>query len=222
MTRAPRLPLQQHARAALVAFVCGAVLLPAACGSSGPPPVEYVLGPAPAPAASTSTLARRLVVEVRPVRLPDYLDTRELVVRSGNQLLPSKTGQWAERLSVGMTRALALSLGMQLPNVIVLTSNPMERPARQVLVDVTAFEARGDRRVVLAARWTIADRTGRSSLLSEDAVLTESTESMDDATVVSAMNRAVEELASQIAAGIKRSATKSSIDPDQGRNAALR
>lgn len=140
------------------------------------------------------------------MRLPDYLDTRELVVRSGNQLLPSKTGQWAERLSVGMTRALALSIGMQLPNVAVLTTNPIERPTWQVLVDVTAFEARVDREVVLAARWTVTDGTGRSSLQSEDAVLMEPTESMDDAAVVSAMNRAVEGLANQIAGGIKRHA----------------
>jgi uncharacterized protein len=198
--QATRLPLRQH----LAAIFYGAVLSLAACGSSGPPPVEYVLGAAPAPAPSTNALAGRPVAEVRPVRLPDYLDTRELVVRSGNQLLPSKTGQWAERLSVGMTRALALSLGMQLPNVTVLTTNPIERPTWQVLVDVTAFEARVDREVVLAARWTVTDGTGRSSLQSEDAVLMEPTESMDDAAVVSAMNRAVEGFASQIAAGIKR------------------
>ncbi len=146
------------------------------------------------------------MVEVKPVRLPEYLDTRELVVRSGNQLLPSKTGQWAERLSVGMTRALALSLGMQLPDVAVLTANPVERPTWQVWVDVTAFEAKIDRQVVLAARWTITDGIGRSSLLSEDTVRMEPTESMGDAAVVNAMNRAVEVLARQIAAGIKRQA----------------
>jgi hypothetical protein len=148
---------------------------------------------------------------VRPVRLPDYLDTRDLLVREGNRLIPSTTGQWAERLSVGMTRALALALGTQLPNAALFTTDPVQRPARQILVDVTSFEARADQEVVLAAHWTFTDGPGRSSLLSEDAVLVEPTGSTRDEAVVNAMNRAVEALASQIAARIKRSVPMATV-----------
>ena len=145
------------------------------------------------------------------MRLPDYLDTRDLLVRKGSRLIPSTTGQWAERLSVGMTRALALSLGNQLPNVALFTTDPVQRPARQVLVDVTSFEARAEQEVVLAARWTLTDGPGRNSLVSQDAVLVEPTGSTTDDAVVSAMNRAVEALASQIAGSIKRSVPMAAV-----------
>jgi cholesterol transport system auxiliary component len=186
------------------AIVCGLVLLPVACAPSGPPPVGYVLGTAPAPIGAANPLTGRQIVEVRPVRLPDYLDTRDLLIRKGNRLLPSTTGQWAERLSVGMTRALALALGAHLPNVALFTTDPVQRAARQVLVDVTSFEARADQEVVLAARWTLTDGSGRRSLLAADTVLVEPTGSTSDEVVVNAMDRAVQALANQIAAGIKR------------------
>jgi uncharacterized lipoprotein YmbA len=71
---------------------------------------------------------------------------------------------------------------------------------------VTAFEARADQQVVLQARWTITDGPGRVLLLSRDAVVVEATGSTDDAALVSAMNRAVQALAGQIADGIGRNA----------------
>ena len=179
----------QDVRVALLAIFCGLALLPAACAPSGPPPFEYVLGTAPAPAAAANSLKGRPVVEVRPVRLPDYLDTRDLLIRKGSRLIQSTTGQWAERLSVGMTRSLALSLSNQLPNV-AFTTDPIQRPARQVLVDVTSFEATAEQEVVLAARWTLTDGPGRNSLVSQDAVLVEPTGSTTDDAVVNAMNRA--------------------------------
>ena len=189
MARARGLPsFRQDVRVALSAMFCGLALLPAACAPSGPPPVEYLLGTAPAPAAAANPLKGRQIVEVRPVRLPDYLDTRDLFIRKGSRLIPSATGQWAERLSVGMTRSLALSLGNQLPNMALFTTDPVQRPAHQVLVDVTSFEARADQEVVLAARWTLTDGPGRNSLISQDAVLAEPTGSTTDDAVVNAMN----------------------------------
>ncbi len=197
-------PCRQDVQVAWSATVCGLILLVTACATSGPPPVEYVLGTDQAPPSAVNPVKGRQVVEVRPVRLPEYLDTRDLLVRKGSQLIPSMSGQWAERLSVGMTRALALALSTKLPNAALFTTDPVQRPARQLLVDVTSFEARADQEVILTARWTFTDGAGRNSLLSQDTVLVEPTGSTNDEAVVNAMNRAVEALASQIAASIKR------------------
>jgi len=197
-------PARRHLPAVPWAIRCGSVLLAVACSRAAPPPAEYVLGVAPAPGTVMNSVQGRPIVEVRPVRLPDYLDTRDLLTRSDNQIVSSTTGQWAERLSVGMTRAIALSLDARLPNVAVVTTSSVERPTRLVLVDVTAFEARADHQVVLLARWTITDGSGRVSLVSRDAEVVEPIGKMDDAAVVSTMNRAVEALASQIADGIRR------------------
>ena len=179
-------------------------LCPVGCGLSGPPPAEYVIGIAPAPARVTTPLTGRPIIEVKPVQLPDYLDTRELLVRRGNQAVASESGRWGERLSVGTTRALAASLAARLPGLIVTTTPPVEQSARQVLVDITSFEARDNQEVVLVARWSIIDGSRRFTLLSEQTALTEPVTSMDDSAVVMAMSRALEDLASAIAIGIER------------------
>jgi uncharacterized lipoprotein YmbA len=187
-------------------YIASAILTvcPLGCGLSGPPPAEYIIGTEPAPASVTTPLTGRPIIEVKPVQLADYLDTKELLVRSGNQVVASRSGRWGERLSVGMTRALATSLAARLPGLDVTTAAPLEHPTWQVLVDVTTFEASANHQVVLVARWAIIDGPGRSTLVSEQTALTEPVTSVDDSAVVTAMSRAVEDLASAIATGIER------------------
>ena len=197
-------PVSRCIRAALLAVLCGSPFFLLACARSGPPATQYILGTAPAAATATNALKGRPAIEVMSVRIPDYLDTRDIVVRSDNRLLPSSSGQWGERLSIGMTRALASSLAARLPNMSVVTMRPIEPPVRQVIVDVTAFEARPDQKAVLIARWTVADRLGHATLLAQETVLVESSPSMEDKDLVTAMSRVVDDLASQIAAGIER------------------
>ncbi|MEJ1979320.1 MAG: ABC-type transport auxiliary lipoprotein family protein [Acetobacteraceae bacterium] len=84
---APRLPR---------AFIlCGAtVLLLAACAS--PPLTLYTLG-APSIAADAPPLGRRaMVIEVRRVTLPDYLDTQDIFVRDGNRAGAQQPGALGE------------------------------------------------------------------------------------------------------------------------------
>ena len=106
-----------HRRFLVTFYIASAVLTvcPLGCGLSGPPPAEYIIGTAPTPASVTTPLTGRPIIEVKPVQLADYLDTRDLLVRSGNQVVASRSGRWGERLSVGMTRALATSLAVNNP-----------------------------------------------------------------------------------------------------------
>ena len=65
----------------------------------------YVLG---TPLESTETEANGPVVWLRRVSLPDYLDSTDIVWRAGQHgLQTSPTGRWGERLSLGITQALA-------------------------------------------------------------------------------------------------------------------
>jgi uncharacterized lipoprotein YmbA len=135
----------------------------ALCGCAGPPKHDYVLG-APVAATSASTVQTALpVVQIERVRVPDYLDTRDILTRSDGEVVASQTGRWAERLSVGVRRALVASLATQLTGVVVTSGQPVEPPILRVLVDVTAFEATANRQVVLAARWTVTDGTGEKA-----------------------------------------------------------
>jgi uncharacterized lipoprotein YmbA len=184
----------------------GVLLAGAISGCAGPPKQEYVLGAATAPKAASVVQTALPVVQIERVLLPDYLDTRDIVTRRDGRVVPSESARWAERLSVGLARALATSLATQLTGVVVTSGQPVDPPVLRVLVDVSAFELTGDRQVVLAARWTIIDGTGRRSLAAEQATLTEPVAAVGgDSAIVAAMSLALEKLANRISPAIERS-----------------
>ncbi len=177
----------------------------AGCGTAGPPPVTYVLGAPIAAAEGVQPLAGRPVIEVKPVLVPDYLDISDIMVRqAGNVVTASSTGRWGERLSVGVTRALADGLAARLPGFVVTTTTPEAQPARQILVEVETFEPRTDGTVALVAQWRALDGGGRSTLAGQRVSLAEPLADSDDAAVVAAMTRAIESLAGTMAAGLTR------------------
>ncbi|HQT78647.1 MAG TPA: PqiC family protein [Rhodopila sp.] len=183
----------------------GAVLLLlAACGRSGPPPRMYVLGNPQRVVTASTSQSRLPVIEVARVRVPGYLDTTDIITRSGSQVIPSDTGHWAERLSAGVARALAADLTTQLPAMHVTTAQPASSPARQVLVDVETLEARPDHQVVMVANWSITDGRAERTLLAKHSTFAIPVQGAGDAGVVAAMTRAVSELADQVANGIRR------------------
>jgi uncharacterized protein len=190
-------------QAALLLFLDGGMVELAACGSAGPPPAEYVLGSMPAAGATTVLQTGLPVVELKRVQVPDYLDTTDILARRGNQLVPSLTARWGERLSVGMTRALTASLAARLPRMVVAAPSAVERPALQVLVDVTEFESSAGHEIVFAARWSIADGANHQILVAKQTSLVEPIGGTGDSAVVAAMSHAVEDLAQQLAAGVE-------------------
>jgi len=203
MKQAAVFQVDLFARTAFLAFLGTAYLAMAACSLPGAPPVGYVLGAVPQATATTVNQVGLPVVEVKRVQLPDYLDTTDIVERSGNQLIPSSTGRWGERLSLGITRALTTSLAARLPSVVV-TAAPVGRPAWQVLVDVAAFEATPDHQVLLVVQWTVAGGVNHQVRLAEQTSLVEAISGSGDGSIVAAMSRAVDELADRIAADIER------------------
>jgi hypothetical protein len=187
-------------RATRLALFSTALCGIAACSLPEPLPAVYVLGSMPRATATEAPQTGLLVVEVKRVQLPDYLDTTDIVERRGNQLVPSSTGRWGERLSVGMTRALTAALAARLPGTAVTAMPPVERPARQIQVDVAAFEARADHQLVLVVRWTIADGVSRQIFSAEQASLVEAIPGTGDGAVVETMSHVIEELADRIVA----------------------
>jgi uncharacterized lipoprotein YmbA len=178
------------------AVVC---LLLAGCGG-GLGPALFVLGGPASPANTTARQTGLPVVEVKPVQLPSYLDSTDLLIRGpGGQIVPSRTGRWGERLSDGFTRALTTDLAALLPRMTLASTAPVERPARQVLVDVESFEATLDRGVILVARWTVTDGASRTTLASERVSIAIPIAESGDAGVVTAMTRAIADLARHIA-----------------------
>jgi len=203
MNHAADLRVRLVATAPFLVLVGAACIGLAACSLPGPAPAEYVLGALPSAKPTALSQTRMPVVEVKRVTVPDYLDTTDIVERSGNQLIPSSTGRWGERLSLGMTRALIAALSVRLPGFVV-TASPVTRPAHQILVDVAAFEVMPDRQVVFVARWTVLGDPSPQVQEAEQTSLVEKVSGDGDGAIVAAMSKAVDDLAGQLAAEIKR------------------
>jgi uncharacterized protein len=189
-----------------LALAWAGVLL-SACGTGGPVPATYVLGDAAPAVNSDQSVVGRNVVYVQRVLVPDYLDTTDIQTRqAANELKPSKTGRWGERLSLGITGALTRSLARLLPRDVVTAERPLDTAWRQVLVNVETFEPRLDGSVVLVARWQVTDGGGHGALAGERLSLTAQAGGIGDADVVAAMSRLVDQLAARVAAALAQPA----------------
>jgi uncharacterized protein len=187
----------------------GLMMVLAGCGS-GVPMRSYELG-SPTPAATGTWSEVGLpVIELKTVLVPDYLDSSDILRRSGaNELIASPTGRWGERLSLGLTHALASDLAARLPHTVI-TTNPEAEPTRQLLVDVDNFEIDTDGACRLTARWRFAAGNGTPIPSAagngtpipsgEHGSFSETARSLDDGAIAAAMSRAVDQLAGQIAA----------------------
>jgi len=170
-----------------------------ACGG-GPPPDLYVLGDTATVAPEPKAALPDPVVELKPVRVPDYLDTTDMITRtSSGRIVTSQSARWAERLSVGVTRAVATSLEAKLPQLTVTTSPPLDDPQWQILIDIQAFEAQSGGQCILTGRWSIRRGRGGEKLKEEKIALTTALGAAREKDLVAAMDRQVDQLAGRIA-----------------------
>jgi uncharacterized lipoprotein YmbA len=178
--------------------LAGAALVLSGCGTF-PLPKVYILGdPAQAIPGVTDEAGLRHL-ELKTVTVPDYLDTTDIQRRSAsNQVISSATGRWGERVSIGITHALAIDLAARLPNVVIESRGAYE-PARRLLVDVERFEIGEDGRCILTARWRLATADNTVASSSERATFIITAPSATDAAVTLGMTSAIDQLAERIA-----------------------
>jgi uncharacterized protein len=160
---------------------------------------EYVLGSPVEPRHSVAVLSERPTIWVYPVSVPDYLDTRDILVRDGrNEVKASASGRWAERFSAGVNRALIAGLAKRLPAVAVVAEKPVTSPTQQIAVDIQAFEIGPSQQCVLVAVWTLSSGDGVHVLRQERNTFVEPTIDNSDARIAAAMSKAIDRLAIQI------------------------
>ncbi len=188
-------------------FIRGAALAAAlvtlwGCGSY-PLPKIYVLGDAGPDTAVPAGAAGAPVIELRPVQVPDYLDSTDIVRRVGpNQVAPSPLGRWGERLSVGITRDLVATLSRRLPD-LTIQARSAYAPSRRLSVAIDRFEIAPDGDCALAAHWRLTTADGKSLAPSDEGVFVETAISGTDASAAAAMTRAVDALSAQIAVTVR-------------------
>ncbi len=136
-----------------------AVLLCALLASCAAPPLAlYTLG-GPAVASDAAPLGgRAIVIEIRRVTLPDYLDTQDILLRRGNTLERSVRGRWASRLSLGITDLLTGRLARRRPDALVTGQPQTEAPSYRVLININRLDVTADGTATLEADWQIVPR----------------------------------------------------------------
>jgi uncharacterized lipoprotein YmbA len=187
--------------------------------ASGPPARRlYVLG---TPLESTEAAGNGPVVWLRRISLPEYLDSTDIVWRAGQHgLQTSPTGRWGERLSLGITQALATDLTARLPQNRVVWSDPGRNSTRELLVDVEGFDAWPDGHCVLSATWTLTDATNSAVLGGARETFTAAPargEAQSDVRVVAGMADVLGKLADSIAsaAAVRHLTRRDALDFNQ-------
>ncbi|OSQ35834.1 PqiC family protein [Thalassospira mesophila] len=143
------------------------------------------------------------MIEVEPVSVPDFQDSRDIFVRKGpNELVADPSARWGERLSVGVSRALIAALAKRQPDIRVTSSRPVLPAAQQVRVDVDTFEIREDGLCILGARWSITRDGNRHAATTDYARFTVNANGTDTADVVGAMTQAIDQLADHISVAL--------------------
>jgi uncharacterized protein len=185
---------------ALIATIAG-------CMSQGPRRHVYALETALDTPTTAEAAAGGPELQLERVLVPDYLDTTDLLLRAGaHEIRESSTGRFGERLSLGITHALRSDLAAQLPTDTVALAQPAEKSARQILVNVAAFDVWPSGRCVLVANWTILDRDRAAALTTGRGTFVAASRGGDissDAAIVSLMADAVGQLAERVASAVR-------------------
>jgi uncharacterized protein len=177
-------------------------------------------GPRPAPRLYTlSSLAfsdaagepaaslPHLVIGIGPVRLPEYLDRRDIIVRnSRNEIELIGLSQWAEPMAEALARAVAdnLSALLQTHRIVQFPWRPAVPVVHQVAFQVIQFDGRPGEEVVLRAGWQLFTGDGLALLDFGQAVVREPVADASVDALVAAHSRAVEGFSRSLAASIAK------------------
>ena len=199
--RLPRSP-RGLARAAVCLGACAGLLAVAACSSS-PPSHFYTLGADGAPTAASTISAPSLLIEVAPVDVPSQVAKNQLVVQTGpTQVQVLEQERWASLPGDEVRRALSTDLTQQLGTIDVYgTPYPEGTPVYRVSVNVQRFESWPGSHALIDAVWSV--RAVRSeAIMTCRSVVNEPVTGSYDA-LVDGHRQAVQQISTQIAAGIK-------------------
>ncbi|MCP3678600.1 MAG: membrane integrity-associated transporter subunit PqiC [Deltaproteobacteria bacterium] len=192
----------------LMAFTCGATLLLFSSCATTPPSKFYTLH------ALTDTISAKqkggsekaIGVEIGPLSLPAFLDRPQIVTRTNStELIFAEFDRWAEPLDKNISAVLTENLSILIPSDSIY-SYPWRGSPKvdfQVAINVVRFDVTSDGRASFVVRWTIYEGNSREVLLKKKSHFTESANSNDYHSLVSALNKTLEDFSRKVAATIK-------------------
>ena len=178
------------------------------CSSFFPKPTPnssktFVLfSPLPAAERQDSDHSKQISLGVGPVRLPGYLDRREIVMRATqNRFDLSENDRWAEPLDENLTRVLAqnLSILLRTDRIVVYPWPIDKKPDYRVEIQVLHFEPNSAGEAQLSARWSVIDETGKEAPNLKESRLTRPAMEKSTDGSVAALSETVADLSREIA-----------------------
>jgi uncharacterized protein len=171
-------------------------LLVASCAS--PPLTLYTLEPSDAASKAAPLTNRAIVIEIRRVAIPDFLDTQDILVRDGNTLQRSTHARWASRLSLGITRYLTSVLAARRSDALVTDQPQIETPNDRIFVVISTLDVTNAGIATLEADWTIVPRNPNLPTRRRRGRFTASGPVASDQDVVTLMQTVLTQLADAI------------------------
>jgi uncharacterized protein len=189
-------PAPRHYNIGGVILIVVLSLLVASCAS--PPLTLYTLEPSDAFPKAAPLTNRAIVIEIRRVAIPDFLDTQDILVRDGNTLQRSTHARWASRLSVGITHYLTNLLAVRRPDALVTDQPQIETPNDRIFVVISTLDVTRAGMATLEADWTIVPRNPNLPTRRRRGRFTASGPVSSDQDVVTLMQTVLTQLADAI------------------------
>lgn len=175
------------------------------CASS-PPSTFYQLTPIVGQQATTADRGDSpLVIGVGPVRMPEYLDRPQIVVREApNRLVLNEVHRWGgslqDNLLLVLTQNLSLLLGTD--QVLIYPWDDPLRPDYQVRLELRRFDGTAGSDVELDARWSLTARESEPAAKGRSLVR-EPVQGDGYSALVAAQSRALGRLSRDVEAEIR-------------------
>jgi hypothetical protein len=189
--------------ARLILFISLAFML-GGCASPRPP-TYYLLEPAFVAGDPDGDGQPCMVIGLRPVRIPSYIDRPQIMVRTGrNELAISESNLWAEPLDENIARVISRNLEtLTCAEVVNILPAGRSGPADYTLrIQVAAFEGGPGGEAVLEAGWTLSKGESRRTITSQRSRFTKPVPGDDYTYLVSAYSELVARLSGEIARAI--------------------
>jgi uncharacterized protein len=180
----------------------------AGCSSFLPKPkpdpskIFVLFSPIEATERQNSDPSAQISLGVGPVRLPGYLDRREIVMRVGPSRFDlSENDRWAEPLDENLTHVLTQNLSILLgSDQIIPYPWPLDqKPHYRVEIQVLRFESNSAGEAQLSARWAVIDDTGKETPNLKASRLTRRAKEKSTDGSVAALSETVADLSREIA-----------------------
>lgn len=175
-------------------------------GGTSPPSRFYTLAPLETRSSQLPT-GRSAIISLGPVFIPDYLDRRQIVTRSGrNELIIAEFDRWGGSLVDEITRSLVANLSDRLASANISVFSWQSMPlsimgtSYRVPVSISRFDGIPGDSVVLSARWGVFAKkeTTGEALLVKEAAITEKVDGRSYDAMVAAMQRALDRLGKEM------------------------